>query len=384
MIPFEAVLPTMFALNLFANGQWSRLDDMPPPTDLGQTWVEIGGEVYGARPDDLGPIGGGAGYTRVVTDGDHRVSALDELIAALAEAQPGEVVFVDPAGDYDCTTLVYAEQLVLEVPEGVTLASNRGQDGSRGAVIYSDAFQTAPLIRATGPNVRLTGLWVRGPDPKPRLDHHRRSFRADRGDDKVQHEYYYRFPCSKGIDSAFPGLEVDNCEVSGWSIAGIHLSGGDGHRVHHCYIHHNQYNGLGYGVCLGSAPAVVLIDQNLFNYNRHSIAATGMPGNAYEACNNVEIEASLSHMFDMHGGRDRGDGTDIAGAWLKVHHNTFRTDRVRALVVRGTPEEPSEVWGNWLFHAAPGDAAFMPWPMGGATNLDCRDNAYGRENPTVQ
>jgi len=383
MTTLEAVLPAMFTLSLLANGQWSRLDDMPAPTDLGQTWVEIGGKVYGAKPDDLGPIGGGAGYTRIVTGGDYRVKTVDELIEALKQAQAGQVVFLDPAEDYDCTTLIFAEKLVLEVPEGVTLASNRGQDGSPGAVLYSDAFQTSPLVRAKGPNVRVTGLWVRGPDPKPRLEHHSRAFNAARGDSKAQSEYYYRFPCSKGIDSEFPGLEVDNCEVSGWSLAGVHLSGGDKHHVHHCYIHHNQYNGLGYGVCLGSAQAVVLIEQNLLNYDRHSIAGTGKPGNAYEACNNVEIGASLSHMFDMHGGRDRNDGTDIAGDWMKAHHNTFRCTTARAVVIRGVPQQPSEIYGNWFFHPEPGESVVGPWPTGGQTNIDCHDNAYGKENPAV-
>ena len=36
---------------------------------LGRTWVELGGEVYGARPDAVGPIGGGPGYARTVTSG---------------------------------------------------------------------------------------------------------------------------------------------------------------------------------------------------------------------------------------------------------------------------------------------------------------------------
>lgn len=384
MALLKGTLPAIFAVTLVLEGLYSRLDDMPAPTDLGQTWVEIEGQVYGAKPDDLGPIGGGQRYSRMVTKGDYHVRTLDELRDALDNAQAGQVVFVDPEGDYDLTTLVYTEKLVLEVPEGVTLASNRGQDGSQGAVIYSDAFQTAPLIRAKGPNVRITGLWVRGPDPKPRLEHHRRAFNPSRGDSKAQSEYYYRFPVSTGIDSGFDGLEVDNCEISGWSLAGVHLSGGQGHRIHHCYIHHNQYNGLGYGVCLGSAPTIVLIDQNLFNYNRHSIAATGRPGNAYEACNNVEIGASLSHMFDMHGGRDRNDGTNIAGDWVKIHHNTFRCTSARAIVIRGVPQQPSEIYSNWFFHPEPGERVCVPWPMDGETNINCYNNAYGPQTPVVR
>jgi hypothetical protein len=310
---------------------------------------------------------------------------VDQLRAALKKAQPGQVVYVEEGADLDCTTLVFAEKLVLEIPAGVTLAGNRGQNGSRGAVIYSDSFATAPLIRALGPKVRITGLWVRGPDPKPRLDHHRRSFDPARGDSKVQHEYYYRFPCSTGIDSAFPGLEVDNCELSGWSVAAVHLSDGDGHHIHHSYIHHNQYNGLGYGVCHGSGErAVSLIDHNLFDYNRHSIAGTGKPGNAYEACDNVEIAHSLSHNFDMHGGRDRQEGTDVAGDWMKVHHNTFRVPGVAAVVIRGTPREQAEIHHNWFFHPAPGGSVVKPWPTGGETRVTCRNNAYGQKEPAVR
>ncbi len=99
----------------------------------------------------------------------------------------------------------------------------------------------------------------------------------------------------------------------------MHLIGGDGHLVQHC---------LGYGVCLDEAET--LIEGNLFDANRHSIAGTGRSGSGYEARNNVEMGRSLSHCFDMHGGRDRNDGTDVAGGWMHVHHNAWgRTNPVR-------------------------------------------------------
>jgi len=172
--------------------QWMRPDlrPMPTPQQVGQTWVEIDGEVYGAVPDELGPIGGGEGYTRIITEGDFTVSTPDELLAALKQTVAGQVIYLDPEGDFDFTTLVFAEEkFVIGIPEGVTLASNRGQNGSRGAVIYSDNFATRPLIRTLGPNVRLTGLWLRGPDPKRRLEHHDRSFDPARGDgdSTIQH-----------------------------------------------------------------------------------------------------------------------------------------------------------------------------------------------------
>jgi len=86
----------------------------------------------------------------------------------------------------------------------------------------------------------------------------------------------------------------------------------------------NQRNGLGYGVSHGYGKNISsLVECNLFDYNRHSIAGTGVPGNSYEARNNVELGASLSHNFDMHGGKGRRDGTDIAGTKILIHHNTF-------------------------------------------------------------
>lgn len=375
-----ALLPAMLVSLTLQIGT-GRIDDIPVMPDVGQTWVEIDGALYGAKPDETGPIGGGAGYTRIVTDGEFNVSTADELREALGQAQFGDVVYVRPDADIDCTTLVFAEEFVIEVPEGVTLAGNRGQDGARGPIIYSDAFRTRPLIRATGPDVRITGLRIRGPDPKPRIDHHRRSFS---GPDAPGHGYYYKFPVSQGIATSFSGLEVDNCELSGWSHAAISLSEGADHWIHHNFIHHNQMNGLGYGVSHGyGAQSVSLIEYNLFDYNRHSIAGTGKVGNAYEARHNVEVRNSLSHYFDMHGGGDRRDGTNIAGDWMRVHHNTFRGTHVAAVVIRGVPTQTAEIHNNWFFHEAPGGRVIRPWPTGGATNVQARNNAYGAESPRV-
>lgn len=349
---------------------------------LGQTWVEIEGQVYGARPDAAGPLGGGAGYAKVVTTGQYQVATVEELVAALGKAVAGETVFIDPKAELDLTTLVYAEKLVLQVPGGVTVASNRGQDGSVGALLYSDAFQTRPMFATLGPNVRFTGLRVRGPDPKRRMDHHKRAFASGR-EEKDANAYYYALPVSEGLTTTYPGLEVDNCELSGFSHGAIHLSDGDRHHIHHNYIHHNQYHGLGYGVVHGyGAQSVSLIEYNVFDYNRHSIAGTGKTGNAYEASNNVELGHANGHYFDMHGGRDRKDGTVIAGDWMKVHHNTFMRREQAAVVIRGVPQQLAEIHHNWFTHAVLGEHV-VPWPSGGETHVVCQNNVYGREKPAV-
>ena len=336
---------------------------------LPQTWTEVDGEVCGARPDQRGPIGGGVGYDAQVAPPAASVRTLDELLEAMARARAGDVIFIDGRAMIDCTERVYIEKLVIEIPAGVTLASDRGIDGSKGGMLLSDTFETRPLIRIGGPDVRLTGLRIAGPNPKPCLEHHDRSFAEDRG-----HEYYYKFPTSDGIVTEHPQLQVDNCELGGWSHAAVCLRVGDGHRVHHNFIHHNQYNGLGYGISHDRASS--LIEHNLFNYNRHSIAGTGRPTCGYEACHNVEIGQSLSHCFDMHGGRDRNDGTEVAGTRMEIHHNTFRSPQ-RAVTIRGVPEDEAVICNNWFHHRSPEQA------IRATAGTRAVNNACGRKDPRL-
>jgi hypothetical protein len=306
-----------------------------------QTWIEIDNVVYGAKSDSRGPIGGGNGYLNMITEGDYTARDIDALLDALSKAKSGQVVFIPDETEIDMTARIYIEQLVLEIPEGVTLAGNRGKGKSPGALLTSDALKTPVMIRAAGPDVRVTGLRIRGPNPKRYLDHHRRSF----GEGGGGHKYYYKFPTSNGITTEYPRLKVDNCEISGFSHGGIYLRRGEGHHIHHNYIHHCQYQGLGYGICHNTASS--LIEYNLFNWNRHSIAGTGRPGCSYVARHNVELGESLSHCFDMHGGRDRKDGTDIAGTSILIYNNTFRA-RQTPVVIRGVPQEKCQVHHNWF------------------------------------
>ncbi len=338
-----------------------------------RTWVRIKGRRYGAWADQDGPLGGGRGYRRIVTAGDFTVRTIEELIAALAKARAGQVVFLPGDAIIDCTEFVHIEKLVLEIPGGVILAGDRGRQGSLGALIESDALATRPLLRAAGAGVRITGLRIKGPDPKRRLEHHARCVRRARpGDHGFDHRYYYQFPISTGIAAARPGLEVDNCEIAGFSLAGVDLSAGDRHRIHHAFIHHCQYNGLGYGVCLDRARA--LIDHNLFNDNRHSIAGTGRLPGGYDALHNVELGRTLSHCFDMHGGRDRQDGTDIAGERLRIANNLFLPALQLPVCIRGVPRAGAIIEANWFARAC---------KIVAAGNTRAGSNAYGLRRPRI-
>ena len=76
----------------------------------------------------------------------------------------------------------------------------------------------------------------------------------------------------------------------------------------------------------------------------------------------------------MHGGSDRKDGTNVAGTWLKVHHNTFWCPKA-AVVIRGVPEEQADVRQNWFCHASAGRAVRTE----GRT--DVTNNVYDRTSP---
>ncbi len=355
----------------YADAQHIRTGPDDEVLSGGPTYREINNRVYGARPDERGAIGG-IDYRQIFTTGDHVVNHVDELIKALGSAKSGEVVFIPSGTVIDLTTLIYIEQLVLEIPPGVTLAGDRGHEDSEGALICSDAFKTPVIIRAAGPNVRITGLRIQGPNSKRHMEHHRRSF----GSGGHGSGYYYKFPVSSGVSTSYDNFQVDNCELSAFSHSAIRLTKGTNHRIHHNYIHHCQYNGLGYGV--SHAAASSLIECNLFDSNRHSIAGSGVPGCGYIARNNVECGVSLSHCFDMHGGRDRKDGTNIAGTYIEIANNTFRAPQY-AVVIRGEPEESCVVTQNWF----PGhtEAAKV---VGGYERTHVTDNLYGTGNATVK
>ncbi len=331
------------------------------------------GREYGARSDHRGPIGGGAGFADILREGHITANTLDELIDGLARAQPGQVVFLPGDCVIDCTAAVLIEQLQLKLPAGVTLASDRGHEGSKGALLFCDHLKTQPLMTTTGEGATLSGLRIRGPDPERRLDHHRRAYRM--GEASRGRDYYYALPTSDGIRAMHDRLRVTNCELAGWSHAAIDLRKGVDHQVHHCFIHHNQRQGLGYGICLDQATAT--IENNLFDWNRHSIAGTGRPGCSYTARHNVERGVSLSHCFDMHGGRDRKDGTNIAGTTLVFERNTFLCDQL-AIKIRGIPEDSAQIQGNWFRNSA--------WrsQLPQAPTLDIGRNAIGpREDPRI-
>ena len=266
------------------------------------------------------------------------VSTRDELLTALKSATSGEVIFVKGDANINLTG-TYG----IVIPGGVTLASDRGFNGSSGGRIFryrtsppslENGYAKIPMMITGGDNVRITGLRIEG-------------------NDTVQDELIEEV----GLDvtaairaSERTGLEVDNCEIWGWSQAGVELPNSNwssAHAyIHHNYIHHCQARGLGYGVVIGGGTA--LIEANIFDYTRHAIAASGLPGEGYEARYNIHLghgTAIGGHHFDVHPFPVPVNDESIAGYEYKIHHNTFEPTNLYAVGIRAVPEK-----GVWIDH----------------------------------
>jgi hypothetical protein len=256
-----------------------------------------------------------------------------ELIAALGSAVAGDTVFVDGSVSIDLTGTKR-----IAIPAGVTLASDRGQAGAAGALLYNtelDLGQSEAWAQfaVTGGGTRVTGLRLRGPDQEIR-------------------DSAYQYDNSRGFEAGgATDFTVDHSELYGWSHGAIYLGDTTEAWVHHNYIHHNRRTGLGYGVVLYNNTSA-LIEDNTFTQNRHAIAGNGIRTQRYDARFNVVTDNALSHGFDMHGEDEAlGNGAAWAGDVIHIKNNSFRSSAQAAVVIRGRPQTGGYVSGNCFAHS---------------------------------
>jgi PKD repeat protein len=285
----------------------------------------VGSGGFGAESNPTGnPIGGGAGYSRIITGSEanvkYTVSTKAELLTALKSAKSGEIVFVKKSAVIDMTGTP-----TVTIPSGVTLASDRGLAGSSGALIKRtknlNGGWEEPMFKTSGTKVRVTGLQLEG-EMAPQ-------------DSTGAGESRYLVGVEAESATSF---EVDNCELRGWSWAAVSLDRSTGSYIHHNYMHHNQAAGEGYGTCHYGGDAIV--EANLYNYNRHDITGAGWAGEKYEFRYNIDLgygTAAGGSRVDVHA--DENGGV-FAGSRYDIHHNTFQDNG--AGVLRMLPIEISE------------------------------------------
>ncbi|MFC7072881.1 hypothetical protein ACFQJ7_13600 [Halovenus rubra] len=323
-------------------------------------------------------IGGGDTYEDTVSASEANVvvQTLEELKEELESANYGDVVFVD--GDAE----INLGDTYMTIPSGVTLASNRGVDGAKGAHLSTNGYEgkwAGPFNAES--DVRVTGLRISGKEWEYReIDNEATTSRV-------------------GLALKGPNCEVDNVEMWGYNFASIRVAADEAH-IHHSHIHHNPIDGWGYGIHCARGQDI-LIEYNHMVFNRHSVSNTGIAG--YEVRNNFfGGETAPSYQVGTHAVNPRKNDYR-GGTELSIHHNTFvptthideEGDTGRHISIRGFPEDVADIHHNWFYNptepTAPSeskDGAIIQIPRTNGwahitewDNVTFSDNHYGADKP---
>jgi hypothetical protein len=311
------------------------------------------GAASGDEVDGNIAMGGGKGYDDIVArrDATTVVRTTDGLSDALADATAGDIVFI--AGDATLNT----GRTRFDVPEGVTVASNRGR--SAGALVTTDE-EPDTVFRLAGADARLTGLRIRGPFPDSDVSY----------DDGISYENEV---CG-GVSLTGANCEVDNNDIAGFVHAGVFVKhGGDGgQHVHHNYIHQNNTQGLGYGVSVGLGENLnPTIEYNYFDENRHSVAASG-ENHGYVCRYNHFGPTHVMHPIDVHdpGARDTVIERNVVETLVRTWDDNCCPTIDGFDGTRGT----IRIAENWFWN----DSCTYDVPMG-SDDIVAADNVYGTD-----
>ena len=284
--------------------------------------VEKDGIRYGIT-DDQGPVGGGAGYPEILQTGKYVVKNAEELVNALEKAEAGDVIFVPRDVKIDMTEFMYADQYDIKLKEGVTLASDRGNNGSKGGMIYTSAMRAVPFIQMDK-NARVTGLRIQGPDAKER-------------------DWKNRLKMS-GIFINGTGATVDNCEISGFNYAAIEIFGSEEAIVKNNYIHDCKSVNRGFGVL--AEGAFVRVEGNLFNNLRVSIKGVKRPSLRLEIANNVDMGNTKECFLRLE--KSKAEGTYNEPEGVVIVNNTLLSE-APAMDIKDFLIESIEFKNNHLY-----------------------------------
>ncbi len=180
-------------------------------------------------------------------------------------------------------------------------------------------------------------------------------------------------------------IDISNMEIAGWGAFGLHvedtdkgagpddpsvfqitdswpttgrISSPEQIRIHGNFFHHNQHpqsdtDAEGYGVSLGDG-AWARIYENVFDFNRHSIATTGNVG-GYRAERNLVLKgggyhdgllSTYTHQFDVHGTGCPNHLCGDAGYQFWFTDNTFQYTNGPSIKIRGHVRRRADINGN--------------------------------------
>jgi hypothetical protein len=222
----------------------------------------------------------------------------------------------------------------LPLHAGVELVGERGALGSRPTLRATYDAESYPLLHIQEGGVRVEGLHLYGPRrPKDRFKANLPGVKAITVvQDAPNQRDRPTVIADMEIDRWLVGVEVegvkevkepkDYCDTPGCPVplptdAGLL-------RVERSNIHDNTGVGGGYGVVVGGG-AYATIEGNVFQFNNHSIAASGYAYSGYVALFNYVLrgvytfgeDRTLPHSLDVHG--TGGSGSSHAGGWAGTY-----------------------------------------------------------------
>lgn len=283
-----------------------------------------------AVPGHCDVIGGGEGYTSALltenAPGYVTAKTYDELKDYL---NAGEKFIYIPGA---ITLTVPNQSAAVHVKSGQTLFSDRGIEGSAGALLqtpYLNEEANAYPVYTVESGARITGLRIEGP-------------------------YGESNTPAKTIGMQFTpgssGIEIDNNEIYNWPWSGVNIKTSVDNKIHHNFIHNNIRSELGYGVVVQNGNAQAEIYCNTFNANRHAIAGSGNDGEGYHAHDNLILSGGgrgAYHQFDMHKGSQGHGGKYVIANDNIFDYGAYGTSNRYSIYIRGVPTEgPLEVTGN--------------------------------------
>ena len=255
---------------------------------------------------------------------ESQIFTVQDLRDKIERSKPGSVIKLDNEAFYDLS-----DEAPIVIKKKIHLKGIREKGKERPTL--KSWKKPLPLISVQADGVIIEGLKIEGVE----TDGKKKEIIEL---NKQGKKGVYEFPVTRGIHVLSNDVVIKDCEISGFSHAAIHAENAVNLLVEDNFIHHNQRWGLGYGVSLHLLSTAKILN-NKFNHNRHSIAGSGSPGQSYEAAYNWFGKNHSASPLDMHGGKDRKDGTQIAGKVVYIHHNTIRDGLNYAFIHRGIPQD---------------------------------------------
>jgi len=263
-----------------------------------------------------------------------------ELAATLESSFRGRIVIPRDV-DWEMKRADGAPLTFLQLPAGDELVGERGALGSRPTLRATFDAQGYPLFQIQQGGVRVEGVHLMGPRrPKDRF----KTLPAVKAISVVQDAPNQRnrptVIADMEIDRWLVGVDVegvkevkepsDYCDTPGCPLplpsdAGLL-------RVERSYIHDNTGVGGGYGVVVGGG-CYATVEGNVFQFNNHSIAASGNAYSGYVALFNYVLrgvytfgeDRTLPHSLDVHGtgGSGGSHAGGRAGTYFQLKQNVI-------------------------------------------------------------